>query len=174
VGIIALVEEATGYQDVRDRKALQQILDQYIGKELAKWAKRFPNEFYEQMFRLRSWEYHPTSSRRPMAMAKMTIDLVFDRIGPGLTKELREREVERRRKEGGGRKHLHRWLTPDIGHPALAHHLSGLTFLAKSYPDGEWDGFHRAVDRVAPKYNRTLLLPFTDEDVRPESRRTIV
>jgi hypothetical protein len=170
VGIIALVDEATGYQDVRDRKALQQILDQYIGKELAKWAKRFPDEFYEQMFRLRGWTYDPYSSKRPMAMAKLTVDLVFDRIGPGLTKELKDKELERRQKEGGKR-HLHRWLTPDIGHPALSHHLSGLTFLAKAFPDGDWEGFHRAVDRVTPKYNRTLLLPFTDEDIRPEVRK---
>jgi hypothetical protein len=170
VGIIALVDEATGYQDVRDRKALQQILDQYIGKELAKWAKRFPDEFYEQMFRLRGWTYDPYSSKRPMAMAKLTVDLVFDRIGPGLTKELKDKELERRQKEGGKR-HLHRWLTPDIGHPALSHHLSGLTFLAKAFPDGDWESFHRAADRVTPKYNRTLLLPFTDEDIRPEVRR---
>lgn len=168
VGIIALVDEATGYQDVRDRKALQQILDQYIGKELAKWAKRFPDDFYEQMFRLRGWTYDPDSSRRPMAMAKMTVDLVFDRIGPGLTMELKDKEVARRQKEGGKR-HLHRWLTPDIGHPALSHQISGLTFLAKAYPDGDWEGFHRAVDHVTPKYNRTMLLPFKDEDVRPET-----
>src|SRR5690349_12608893 len=44
VGIIALVDEATGYQEIRDRQALQKILDRYIGKELAKWAKRFPDE----------------------------------------------------------------------------------------------------------------------------------
>jgi ABC-type iron transport system FetAB ATPase subunit len=31
-GIIALVDEATGYKDVRDRRALQQILDSYVGK----------------------------------------------------------------------------------------------------------------------------------------------
>jgi hypothetical protein len=170
VGIVALVDEATGYQDVRDRQALQKILDRYIGKELAKWAERFSEDFYQQMFRLRGWKYDPSSSKRPMAMARITIDLVYDRIGPGLTKELKEREIERREKEGGKR-HLHRWLTPEIGHPALAHHLSGLEFLAKAFPDGDWEGFCRAVDRVAPKYNRTLLLPFTDEDIRPDQSR---
>lgn len=169
-GIIALVDEATGYQDVRDRKALQAILDQYIGTELAKWAKRFPDDFYQQIFRLRGWTYDPTSSRRPMAMAQITIDLVFDRIGPGLTQELREREVKRRRIEGNGRRHLHRWLTPDVGHPALSHHLSGLTFLAKSFNDGEWKAFLRAVDRVAPKFNRTMLIPFPEDEQSTASR----
>jgi hypothetical protein len=169
VGIVALVDEATGYQEVRDRQALQKILDQYVGKELAKWAERFSPSFYEQMFRLRGWEYDSDSSRRPMAMAKMTIDLVYDRIGPGLTHELKQKEIERRVAQGGKR-HLHRWLTPDIGHPALKQHLDGLTFLAKSFRDGDWNGFHQAVDRAAPRYNRSLLLPFPDEDLKPVSQ----
>ena len=39
VGIIALVDEATGYQEVRDRLALQAILDKYLAQEFAAWAK---------------------------------------------------------------------------------------------------------------------------------------
>src|SRR6202790_1437788 len=53
VGIIALVDEATGHQYERARAALQEILDQFIKDELGKWAKRFPNEFYRQLFRLK-------------------------------------------------------------------------------------------------------------------------
>jgi hypothetical protein len=163
VGIVALVDEATGYQQVRDKDALEKILNEYIGRELAKWAKRFPDEFYEQMFRLKGWTYNPASSKRPMQMAQITIDLVYDRIGPGLTKELRERRQEIF-ETTGKRGKLNQVLTPDVGHPALQHHLSGLTFSAKMFRDGDWDGFHYAIDRAYPRYNRTLLLPFPDED----------
>src|SRR5690606_3989764 len=52
IGIIALVDEATGYQEIRDRLALQKILDKFLRKEFATWAKRFPDEFYQQIFRL--------------------------------------------------------------------------------------------------------------------------
>src|SRR5205823_3879614 len=45
VGIVALIDEATGYQEVRDRQALQAILDAYLRKEFAAWAKRFPDDF---------------------------------------------------------------------------------------------------------------------------------
>lgn len=159
VGIIALVDEATGYQAVRDRDALQTILDRYIGKELAKWAKRFPDHFYEQMFRLKGWRYNPGSSRRPIAMANVTIDLVFDRIGPGLTKDLRQRRDEIFETTGKKGK-LHDVLTPDVGHPALQHHLSGLTFSARLFSDGDWAGFYNAIERAYPRYNRTLHLPF--------------
>lgn len=56
VGIIALVDEVTGYQEIRDRAALHKILDQYLEKEHAKRSKRFPDEFYREIFRLRDWE----------------------------------------------------------------------------------------------------------------------
>jgi hypothetical protein len=162
VGIVALVDEATEYEQVRDRDALEKILNEYIGKELAKWAKRFPDEFYEQMFRLKGWAYTPGSSKRPRQMAQITIDIVYDRIGPGLTKELKERRqeiFENTEKRGK----LHQVLTTDVGHPALQNHLSGVTFSAKGFKDGDWDGFRHFMDRVAPRYNRTLLLPLGDD-----------
>ena len=57
VGIIALVDEATGYQRDRAADALAKILEQFIAKELQPYVPTFPPEFYEQMFRLRSVEY---------------------------------------------------------------------------------------------------------------------
>jgi len=65
VGIIALVDEATGYQEIRDRNALQKILDKYLLKEYASWAKRFPDEFYKEMFRLKNWQWNGMSVKRP-------------------------------------------------------------------------------------------------------------
>src|SRR5699024_2303803 len=52
VGIIALVDEATGYQHDREHQELQKILKQYISEELLPWQKRFPDEFYQELFRL--------------------------------------------------------------------------------------------------------------------------
>lgn len=52
VGIIALVDEATGYQYDREKDELQKILSAYISKELLPWQKRFPDEFYKEIFRL--------------------------------------------------------------------------------------------------------------------------
>jgi hypothetical protein len=45
VGIIALVDEATGYQADRARDALAKILQAFVAKELREWVKRFPGEF---------------------------------------------------------------------------------------------------------------------------------
>jgi hypothetical protein len=173
VGVIALVDEATGYQSDRDKDALQEILNLYIGQELAKWAKRFPDAFYEQMFRLKGWHFNPNSSQRPHAMARLTLDLVFDRIGPGLSNELKQRRKELLETTGRRRAKLHQAMTVDIGHPALQHHLSGLTFLGKSFADGDWNGFYAAVERVTPRYNRTLPLPLEPPDGHVEGNEGV-
>ena len=57
VGIIALVDEATGYQHEREQKELQRILKAYISEELLEWQKTFPDIFYKELFRLNGWDY---------------------------------------------------------------------------------------------------------------------
>jgi hypothetical protein len=42
IGIVALVDEATGYQAVRPRDALQAYLEMILRRELAAWSKKFP------------------------------------------------------------------------------------------------------------------------------------
>ncbi len=64
VGVVALVDEATGCQEIRDRQALQKILDRYITDEWAKWTKIFPDEFYQELFRLKGLEYPAPGGRK--------------------------------------------------------------------------------------------------------------
>jgi len=160
VGIIALIDEATGYQEVRDRHALQAILDRYLRKELAAWAKRFPDEFYQQIFRLRGWEWkNVESTKRPHAVAKYTNDLVYERLAPGILEEL---QVRNPKNERGRRKAKHhQWLTEDVGHPALAQHLYAVIgFMRVSR---NWSQFMTMMDLAYPKKDTTLLLPFMTE-----------
>ena len=156
VGIVALVDEATGYQETRDKQALRMLLDQYLRKELAAWAKRFPDEFYQNIFRLRGWTWKGMSVNRPQAVAQYTKDLVYARLAPGILKEL---EARTPRDESGNRKaKLHQWLTEDVGHPALAQHLHAVVGLMRV--SSTWDQFMNMMDVAFPKKGETLLLPF--------------
>lgn len=48
VGIVALVDEATGYQFDRKHDAVRVLLIQYICEGLAKWLKKtFPDDFFQ-------------------------------------------------------------------------------------------------------------------------------
>lgn len=53
VAIVALVDEATGYQRVRERDALAKILEAYVAKEIQQWMRTFDMDFYEALFELR-------------------------------------------------------------------------------------------------------------------------
>ena len=50
VGIVALVDEATGYQRVREERALATILERFIAKELQPWTRTFRTTFTRRSF----------------------------------------------------------------------------------------------------------------------------
>jgi hypothetical protein len=159
VGIIALIDEATGYQQVRDRLALQKILDAYLLKELAAWAKRFPDEFYIELFRLRNWQFKGMIIKRPGYVGRLTNDLVYERLAPGILKELQARNPVT---ETGHRRHRHhQWLTHDIGHPALSQHLYATVALMKASKD--WHSFMMLIDRALPKKSGQIPLLLSDD-----------
>ncbi|MBU3592915.1 P63C domain-containing protein [Polynucleobacter sp. 71A-WALBACH] len=143
VGITALIDEATGYQEIRDRKALQSLLDAYLKKEHAAWAKRFPDEFYREMFRLKDWVYPTVSGGKPGVVGRYTNDLVYERLAPGLLDELEHRNPKN---ESGYRKAKHhQWMTDDIGHPALATHIHSVMGLMRA--SDTWDQFMTMMNR---------------------------
>ena len=161
-GIIALVDEATGYQEVRDRQALQAILDRFLTKELAAWAKRFPDEFYNEIFRLRGWQWERSGSKRPVQVAKDTINLVYLRMVPDLLKEL---EIRNPKDERGRRraKH-HQFFSIDIGSPALNAHVHAVITLMRAFDT--WEEFKQKLDRSLPVVTRLSDLPlFSHEAV---------
>ena len=161
VGIIALVDEATGFQEVRDRLALQKILEMFIAKELKPWIKTFPDSFYENLFRLRGWQYKPLKVKRPGVVGRITNDLIYRRIAPGVLNELRNLTPKDSK---GRRKHkFFQHLTDDVGHPKLKEHLASVITLMKASPN--WNVFYRLLQRAIPQYGETIELPFNDEDI---------
>lgn len=157
LGVIALIDEATGYQDTRDRDALQAILDKYLQKEFAAWAKRFPDSFYREIFRLRGWSWSAMSVARPGVVGRYTNDIVYERLAPGILSELER--LNPTHDEGGRVRKHHQFLTDDIGHPALAQHLHAVIGLMRA--SATWDQFKFLLDRAFPKKGMQLelLLP---------------
>ena len=152
VGVVALVDEATGYQEVRDRLALQAILDKFLRTEFAAWAKRFPDEFYKEMFRLKGWGYNPLSVARPGVVGKYTTDVVYERLAPGIVEELER--INPKNDRGNRRTRHHQWLSEDIGHPALAQHIHAVIGFMRASTG--WDDFIHLLDRAFPKKGHTI------------------
>jgi hypothetical protein len=159
VGIIALIDEATGYQSVRPRDALQEYLEMIIRKELAAWAKKFPDEFYENIYKLKGWPWPGMSKNRFSVVAHYTNDLVYERIAPGLLHELRNKSPKN--EKGHRQNRLHQWFTDEIGNPLLAQHIhSLLMFQRLAIQSGYgWARFVKMIDQVMPKKGATWELP---------------
>lgn len=155
IGIVALVDEATGYQDVRDRQALQAILEKYLTDEWAKWTKTFPDNFYKELFRLKKLGYPSMAGgKKPGYVGHWTNDIVYSRIAPGILSELKEKNP--RTENRGRKKKHHQYLSREIGHPALTEHISNVTFLMSGCTD--WADFKKKLDRAKPKFGNTLEL----------------
>lgn len=152
VGIIALVDEATGYQKDRAKDALASILEAFVAKELQPYVKTFPPEYYEGLFRLRGLQYPPErASYRPQYFGTLTNDIVYKRIAPGILKELKKEAAR-----GEKRARLHQRLTVDYGHPKLREHLASVTTIMKLSTD--YDDFEGKLDGIHPRYGDTLKL----------------
>lgn len=156
VGITALVDEATGFQRDRTADALARILEEFVAKELRKWVRTFPDEFYREMFRLRRLKYGETV-KKPQYIGHLTNDVVYSRLAPGVLAELRTRNPVL---DSGSRGAKHfQWLTPDSGHPKLIAHLSAVIALMKAADS--WSQFKVMVDRALPVYKP---LPLFEDD----------
>jgi hypothetical protein len=153
------VDEVTGYVEVEKRELLQAILNKWIRDEWAKWTKRFPDEFYKELFRLRNIPYPPQSMKRPQYIGHWTNDMVYSRLAPGVLKALREKNP---RQPFGNRSHRHhQFLTEDLGIPELQNHLSNVIFLMKSCLN--WEDFMKRLNRASTKYGDTLPVPYPDD-----------
>lgn len=155
VGIIALVDEATGYQEYRERDALAKILEAFVQEEIRPYLRTFKPDYYREIYRLHGWEF-TGSSARPGVIGNYTNDIVYNRLAPGLLDELKR--VTPRDEKGRLKDKLFQRLTEDIGYPALNSHLTGVIMLMKYA--GDWKTFMYRLDKEFPRFRQTLTLPF--------------
>lgn len=154
VGIVGLVDEATGYQKDRASNALAKILEEFIAKELRPWIKTFPDQFYEELFRLRGLSFPQDGVKRPQYFGHLTNDIVYARLAPAVLEELKSSTP----KDDSGRRkhHFHRKLTDDIGHPKLREHMAAV--LTAMQLSTDYRDFIEKLDRVKPRLDETIPL----------------
>lgn len=151
VGIVALVDEATGYQETRARHELQKILQAYVQAELRPWVKMFPDEFFQEIYRLQGWEYKPGTSKRTPYVGRLVNTYIYEQLPPGVLDRLRE--LNPRSDRGYRPRKHHQFLTVDTGNPHLDRQISTVTTLMRiSNSKQEFeDLFERAFPPLQPR-----------------------
>ncbi|RBL89840.1 P63C domain-containing protein [Chitinophaga flava] len=83
--MIALVDEATGYQYDRERFELQKIPTAYISDEILKWQLTFTDEFYKQVYRLWGLPLIPQYIKnKPSIIGKLITRYIYEHLPEGV------------------------------------------------------------------------------------------
>lgn len=141
VGLIALIDEATGYQYEREEDALQIKLKAFIAEELRDWEKTFPDGLWEQFGRLTNWQ--GALHLRPKWWGKLVMELIYYALDPDIANHLRTNKPPPRHGMN-----YHQWLTSDVGLKALIPHIHEVIGIAKTC-----DNMRELRDKVALYYN---------------------
>lgn len=128
VGLVALIDEATGYQKERPDNALAQLFKQYLLDECGKWSLEFREPFYTHLARVYRHAYTPGQSTRPAFFRGFTWRYVYGVLPPEVRAELQVRNPNPH--EGTVRHHQH--LTPAAKAIVRGHILRLTTVLRQS------------------------------------------
>lgn len=152
VGIIALIDEATGFQEVRKKNALRLKLQAFISEDMQEWARMFPEEFWLELARLEGTRYSPRN--RPLRWGKYVMMFVYDAIDEDIGKKLREINPHPQH-----RRNHHQWLK-DFGREKVNNHIQQVIAIMKLCDD--MPEFRRKFDRV---YSKAYQLEIAWDDL---------
>lgn len=128
VGLIALIDEATGYQKHREPDAMQVKLTAYIADELRAWEKVFPDNLWEEFGRLTQWK--GPLHIRPKYWGKLVKELIYESLDPEVADYLAKNKPNPR-----FGKNWHQWLTGDFGVRMLFRHINEVIGVARTCED---------------------------------------
>lgn len=128
IGIIALIDEATGYQNEREHFELQKILSAYISEEILKWQLTFTDDFYREVYRLWGLPFIPKYIKnKPSFIGKLTTKYIYDLLPDGVVDKIKEKTGKT--DKGNWKYKWHQSLTPEIGREHLKKQIIEVTTL---------------------------------------------
>lgn len=164
VGIIALIDEATGYEDLKTKRELNRILEAFIAPELRPYMPLFPPEFFKQIYRLHNWDYKDGNTQTPRYVGKFINKYIYEQLPPGVLPELQRKNPVT---EKGQRRHKQfQFLTEETGVPALDKQISSVTMLMRIAREKK--EFIDLFDRAYAEYYQNRLPLVIDVTPEPQ------
>jgi len=160
VGIIALVDEATGFQQDRNKDALGRILNAFIAKELQPWTSTVPLDYYQELFRIRGIEHFDCNVKRPWHFGHITNNILYSRLAPGVLEELKR--ICPRNEKGQLKHRYFQQLTANTGYLKFTQHLASVVSIMKLSDD--YNDFMQKLDKIHPKRTMDEIQDEPEED----------
>ena len=144
IGIRSLIDDATGYVAVRDREEFNKYLNQYIAEEVRKWTKKFPDVFFEQIYRLYQWGNRERFKNHPSCIGYLITKYIYKELPKGVYERLIQVNPKN---ENGNRSHAHhQWLSENIGDDNLAKQIVKIVTIMKL--SDNIDDFYKNFDKM--------------------------
>ncbi|GLQ57233.1 P63C domain-containing protein [Devosia nitrariae] len=137
VGVTALIDEATGFQEIRQPDALRLLVQQYIEVEKREWDKQFPNDYYDELNRVYGSRKLTTTANgtviqnRPQHFARFTRSYVYHPLENGAVLEELDRINPKIDAKGTRRARFHQHLTEGYGIEKLKRQVQEVLTLIK-------------------------------------------
>ncbi len=164
IGIIALIDEVTGYQKVRGKHELQKFLDKFLLQEHAKYIETFSDDFFETIYKMKGWDWDIVNKgKNPSVMGHYINNFIYSRVAPEVLTELKKLNPVNPDNKRRQYKHT-QFIDKDFGHPKLKEHIAAIVALGRA-SGYNWRNFQRLVNRALPKYGHSLELGFPDADI---------
>lgn len=153
VGIIALIDEATGYRD-KTKDEYRRLFETFIAKEFRQWEKEYPPKFFDMIYRLYGLKRQkPDSSRHPQFFSGFIRRYIYYPLANsrGMILEGLEEKNPVVYTGGGRRYKLFQWLS-ELGMPAFRQHLWQVIGIGEAAADRTQfeRGFYRAFPGAVP------------------------
>jgi len=171
IGLIALIDEATGYQYDREQRELQAVLKTLIGNKIEGWERQFELSFYKEIYKLWDIPFTPQNIKhKPQFIGHITNKYIYNNLPKGehVLKELKSKTPKN--EKGNYKNKLHQWLTKAEGRDALKKVLTTVEgFASISDTKAEFDRL------IQKKYGQQALSfpdfdPYLDEKPKDEKK----
>ena len=155
VGIIAMVDEATGYLD-RVKDEYRKLFQGFVKDELSEWEKHFPDKFFDMIYRLYGLKrQQPDTTKHPQFFGHFIRKFVYFPLANSNGAILEQ--LEKRNPvvyAGGGRKYkFFQYLSDEVGTDAFKQHLWQVVGIGEASLDRLTfeRSFYRAFPEAIPK-----------------------
>ncbi|PCJ27924.1 MAG: hypothetical protein COA97_02565 [Flavobacteriales bacterium] len=168
VGLIALIDEATGYQYDREKKELQVIFKELVSDEILEYQKQFHISFYREIYRLWNIPFTPKNIRRkPQFVGHLTNKYVYKNLPKGIFVLEKLKSNTPRTAKGNFKYRLHQSLTEDKGREALKKVLYTVEALASVSKD------KKDFDKLMNEKYGQKEIPFLDLERLDEPKKEL-
>jgi hypothetical protein len=151
VGIIALIDEATGYIKDKQKEEYRELFKEFIRSECREWEKEFPDQFFEMLYRMYNLKRNKDKTRHPQFFGKFIRKYIYSPLAnsKGAILEMLDEKNPVVYKSGGRKFKMFTFLSDEIGLPSFRAHMWQIIGIGNATRTKE--GFQKGFNSAFPK-----------------------